>query len=75
LTADLAREGYTDQTNVDFSDVVIDVMRRKYAALNSSWQVMDVRQMALPDGSFDIEIDKVDIPPEIHTRNIIDAER
>lgn len=59
LTSDLHRLGFTNQTNIDFSDVVITAMATKYKDLNTVWKVMDVRQMdGLSDSSFDYVIDK-----------------
>lgn len=51
LTADLHRLGYTNQTSVDFSQVVIDAMKSKYAQLDTRWILMDVRELDLPDAS------------------------
>lgn len=51
--------GFTHQTNIDFSDVVIRAMEAKYEDLHTTWKVMDVRQMdGFFDNSFDIAIDK-----------------
>ena len=51
--------GYTHQTNIDFSKPVIRAMEVKYKEINSTWKVMDVRQMdGLVDNSFDVAIDK-----------------
>ncbi|KAL3417147.1 hypothetical protein PVAG01_11147 [Phlyctema vagabunda] len=58
LTADLHALGYSDQISVDFSQVVIDSMQVKYASLNSTWQVMDLRDLNIEDASIDIAIDK-----------------
>jgi SAM-dependent methyltransferase len=58
LTADLHRLGYTNQTSVDFSQVVIDAMKSKYAQLDTRWILMDVRELDLPDASVDIAVDK-----------------
>ena len=58
MTADLYALGYTNQTSIDFSHVVIDAMKSKYADLNTRWNVMDVRKLELPDGSVDVAIDK-----------------
>jgi SAM-dependent methyltransferase len=58
LTADLYNIGLTDQTNVDFSEVVIRGMRTKYEGLGARWEVMDVRDLKFEPHSFDIAIDK-----------------
>lgn len=66
LTADLHYLGYTNQTSVDFSHVVIDAMRSKYSNIQSRWQVMDVRSLELPNASVDIAIDKGTLDAMIH---------
>jgi hypothetical protein len=45
MTADLYNLGYTNQTSVDFSPVVIEAMEAKYSELNTQWRVMDIRQL------------------------------
>jgi len=66
LTADLHNLGYTDQTSVDFSQVVIEAMKSKYLALETRWCVMDVRKLQLPNGSVDVAIDKGTLDAMIH---------
>jgi EEF1A lysine methyltransferase 4 len=66
LTADLHRRGYTNQTSVDFSQVVIDAMKSKYAQLDTRWILMDVRELDLPDASVDLAVDKCTIDGFIH---------
>ncbi|OWZ14296.1 Methyltransferase [Phytophthora megakarya] len=57
LSADLAADGFLDLLSVDFSERVIDEMRRKEPTLQ--WQVMDMTDMrALQDASFDLVMDK-----------------
>jgi ubiquinone/menaquinone biosynthesis C-methylase UbiE len=51
---------------VDFSQVVIDAMRSRYAQLNTQWVVMDVRALDMPDASVDIAIDKATLDAFIH---------
>ncbi len=58
MTKDLHDIGFTDQTNIDFSEVVIRGMKSKYKRLDAQWQVMDVRQMSFQNQAFDIAIDK-----------------
>ncbi|TVY88067.1 Endothelin-converting enzyme, partial [Lachnellula willkommii] len=60
LTADLHTLGYTHQLSVDFSQVVIEAMKLKYAALgaDTEWRVMDVRALEMGDGSVDVAVDK-----------------
>jgi len=66
LTADLDGLGYKNQTSVDFSQVVIESMRSKYAALETQWEVMDVRDLKMHDGSIDVAIDKGTLDAMIH---------
>ncbi|TKA79859.1 hypothetical protein B0A49_01567 [Cryomyces minteri] len=56
LSYDLYSQSYHDQTNVDFSPIVIDAMRAKHPEMK--WVVMDVRKLAFEDGSYDVAIDK-----------------
>ncbi|KAI9990172.1 hypothetical protein PInf_020598 [Phytophthora infestans] len=57
LSADLAADGFSSLLSVDFSERVIDEMRRKHPVLQ--WQVMDMTDMrALEDASFDLVMDK-----------------
>ncbi|KFY37501.1 hypothetical protein V495_07151 [Pseudogymnoascus sp. VKM F-4514 (FW-929)] len=66
LTADLYNLGYTNQTSVDFSPVVIEAMAAKYSDLNTEWRVMDIRQLELPDRSVNVAIDKGTMDAMIH---------
>lgn len=50
--------GYNNQTSVDFSDIVTVNMKAQYPNQGTTWQTMDIRALAFPDGSFDICIDK-----------------
>lgn len=59
LTADLYAFGYTNQISIDFSEIAIEDMKQKYAALDQDWKVMDVRQMDIENAMIDIAIDKV----------------
>ncbi|KAG0632988.1 S-adenosyl-L-methionine-dependent methyltransferase [Tuber brumale] len=60
LPEDLHRRGYKDQTNIDFSEVVIRDMKAKCEGLEGlRWEVMDVREMhGVGDGEVDVAIDK-----------------
>jgi hypothetical protein len=66
MTADLYNLGYTNQTSVDFSPVVIEAMDAKYSELNTQWRVMDIRQLEIPDGSINVAIDKITMDAMIH---------
>jgi SAM-dependent methyltransferase len=66
LTADLHRLGYTNQTGVDFSQVVIDAMKSKYTQLDTRWILMDVRELDLPDAAVDIAVDKGTLDAFVH---------
>ncbi|RLN26968.1 hypothetical protein BBJ28_00010980 [Nothophytophthora sp. Chile5] len=57
LSADLAADGFSDLMSVDFSERVIDEMRRKHPTLR--WEVMDMTDMAaFQPASFDLVLDK-----------------
>ncbi|KAI9054370.1 hypothetical protein LZ554_001533 [Drepanopeziza brunnea f. sp. 'monogermtubi'] len=66
LTHDLYREGYKHQICVDFSQVVINAMKAKYAELGQLWIVMDVRKLELADDTIDVAIDKGTLDAFIH---------
>jgi ubiquinone/menaquinone biosynthesis C-methylase UbiE len=54
-------DGFTNITNIDFSEVVIDEMQRKNLSPRPamSWLVMDMTNMEFSDGNFDVVFDKV----------------
>lgn len=60
LSQDMWDDGYRNIVNVDYSPVVIDAQRTLHAASRPEmeWHVMDVRELAFPDASFDVAIDK-----------------
>ncbi|TVY47578.1 Endothelin-converting enzyme [Lachnellula occidentalis] len=66
LTADLHDTGYKTQTSIDFSPVVINAMSAKYAGLNTTWSVMDVRAIQFPESSIDVAIDKSTLDAMLH---------
>ncbi|KAI9739895.1 MAG: hypothetical protein M1818_004951 [Claussenomyces sp. TS43310] len=66
LTAELYALQYTNQTSIDFSDVVIRAMKSKYSKLGTRWINMDMRELKLPDGSVDVAIDKSTLDVMIH---------
>lgn len=49
---------YSNQTAVDFSEIVTTDMRDQYPSNGIDWQSMDIRNLAFPDASFDACIDK-----------------
>lgn len=57
---------YTNQISVDFSRALIDTKATKYAELQTSWRVMDVRNLELATGTVDIAIDKGTLDAFIH---------
>ncbi|KAJ2005372.1 hypothetical protein GGI04_001353 [Coemansia thaxteri] len=59
LSGDMYEAGYQSIVNVDYSEVVIEQMRqRTQHQPKMTWEVMDVRALALDDGSVDVAIDK-----------------
>jgi len=57
LSSDLYQSGYCDVTSVDYSEVVIEKMRKKHPEL--TWKVVDVHDLsAFQSNSFDIVIEK-----------------
>ncbi|MCJ1356786.1 MAG: hypothetical protein MMC33_006782 [Icmadophila ericetorum] len=69
LTADLHTLGYTHQTSIDFSTVIIATMKAKHASSLPStihWEVMDVRNLEIPNTSIEVAIDKGTLDAMIH---------
>lgn len=67
LTADLHGLGYGNQLSVDFSQVVIGAMGKKYVGMEGCvWRVMDVRKLEIEAESVDIAIDKGTLDAFIH---------
>ncbi|KAI9228063.1 MAG: S-adenosyl-L-methionine-dependent methyltransferase [Piptocephalis tieghemiana] len=59
LSEDMYDDGYTNLVNVDFSHTVIEQMRERCADRpGMTWLEMDIRHLDLPDGSFDVVLDK-----------------
>ncbi|KAJ1744230.1 hypothetical protein LPJ55_004013 [Coemansia sp. RSA 990] len=59
LSGDMYEDGFRRIVNVDYSDVVIAQMRQRYQGMSDmAWEVMDVRELALSDGSVDVALDK-----------------
>lgn len=51
---------------MDFSEVVIEAMKVKYAALGTRWEVMDVRDLQLESESVETAIDKGTLDAMLH---------
>lgn len=60
LSADLYDVGFHNITSIDYSDVVIENMRRMHSVVRPEmqWQVMDMTQMSFEPNSFDVVLDK-----------------
>ncbi|KAJ2452962.1 hypothetical protein EV183_002547 [Coemansia sp. RSA 2336] len=59
LSGDMYKDGFRRIVNVDYSDVVIAQMRQRYQDMpDMTWEVMDVRELVLGDGSVDVALDK-----------------
>lgn len=64
--------GYTNQTAVDFSPVLVRCMQQHHADI--TWHVMDIRNMStFPDCSFDAAIDKT-TPDSLLHGSLLDPE-
>ncbi|KAK1461409.1 hypothetical protein CMEL01_14363 [Colletotrichum melonis] len=69
IPADLSARGYKNQLCLDFSTVVVDLMRQRHADLAGiEWKWADVRDMpdAAPTASVDIAFDKGTLDAMIH---------
>lgn len=59
LSAQLYEAGYTNITNVDISEVVIQQMKSRYREMDKmTWIRMDATRLEFPSGLFDCVIDK-----------------
>ena len=56
FSVELARRGYKNIVNMDYSPTVIALQKKRFPA--QRWEVGDVRQLQFEDGSIDIIIDK-----------------
>jgi hypothetical protein len=65
---DLLERGYTNQTCIDFSTVVVDLMRTRHIDKPQVvWQVGDVRNMpSIASKSVDVAFDKATLDAMIH---------
>lgn len=50
--------GYSNQTAVDFSDIVTANMKKQYPESRVDWRTMDIRALPFPNSSWDVCIDK-----------------
>ncbi|KAL0953390.1 hypothetical protein HGRIS_004629 [Hohenbuehelia grisea] len=60
MSEEMWDDGYKNITNVDYSSVIIEKMRRQHEEVRPEmqWLQMDVRKLDFEDGSFDVAIDK-----------------
>ncbi|XP_069474913.1 EEF1A lysine methyltransferase 4 [Ambystoma mexicanum] len=59
LSHDLYQRGYTSITNIDYSPVCIEAMRKRHAECHGMvWTVMDARALTFSDESFDVVLEK-----------------
>jgi len=59
LSEDMYNDGYRNIVNIDFSQVVIEKMKRKCQDLiGMQWMMMDITDMTFAPGSFDVVIEK-----------------
>jgi len=56
LPMDLYNDGWTDITNIDISEVVVDRMKEQHGHMK--WLAMDMTKMTFPDDTFDIVLEK-----------------
>ncbi|KAK1625046.1 S-adenosyl-L-methionine-dependent methyltransferase [Colletotrichum phormii] len=69
IPADLSARGYKNQLCLDFSTVVVDLMRQRHADVAGiEWQWADIRDMpeAAPTASVDVAFDKSTLDAMIH---------
>lgn len=59
LSYELFLGGFPDVTSVDYSSVVVDAMRARYAHVPKlRWETMDVRALGFPSESFNVVLEK-----------------
>ncbi len=56
MSADMHSDGFTSILSMDYSHIVISQMRRRYPHLD--WQIMDCKDIPLPDACMDCIVDK-----------------
>lgn len=60
LSEQMYDDGFKNIVNTDYSEIVVDQMRQRHqdSRPEMEWHVMDIRELSLPSGSFDVAIDK-----------------
>ncbi|KZT67367.1 S-adenosyl-L-methionine-dependent methyltransferase [Daedalea quercina L-15889] len=60
LSEEMYDDGYKNIVNTDYSGVVIEKMKHKHAEARPEmeWHEMDIRDLSLESGSFDVAVDK-----------------
>mmetsp|Transcript_58338 Transcript_58338/g.162584 ORF Transcript_58338/g.162584 Transcript_58338/m.162584 type:complete len:212 (+) Transcript_58338:89-724(+) len=59
LSEEMYEEGYQNITNIDISNIVVKAMQEKYRdRAGMTFMQMDGRAMELPDGKFNVVVDK-----------------
>ncbi|KAK0648098.1 S-adenosyl-L-methionine-dependent methyltransferase [Cercophora newfieldiana] len=67
IPVELAARGYKYQLCVDFSSIVVKLMKERHAGYGIEWRWMDVRDMkTLEDASVDVAFDKGTLDAMIH---------
>lgn len=67
VPVELAARGYKGQLCVDFSSIVVNLMKDKHAEHGITWRCMDVRDMqGVEDASVDVAFDKGTLDAMIH---------
>ncbi|XP_076000712.1 EEF1A lysine methyltransferase 4 [Genypterus blacodes] len=59
MSGEMYAAGYRSITNIDYSSVCIGAMSARHGDCpGMTWHQMDMRQLAFPDGSFDVVLEK-----------------
>ncbi|KAL9642965.1 hypothetical protein ABK040_010657 [Willaertia magna] len=77
LPRELFEDGYKKITSIDFSDYVIEVMKKRYKDKSDDLKFfsMDARQLSFPPSSFDAVIDKGCLEAVMCSEGSIDSVR